>query len=121
MTTYAERMDDLGNRFSELDQLLRYAAMFALIEARETELDRWPTPPIVSRIARKWGVPVTDLAAFFGFLIYPCSGRMVWADTLRRGPGWQEAPAYVTRENSEAYDWHCRSIGTYAHRSGKDD
>lgn len=71
---------------------LRAAQLAALLHAREARPDGRPTVPDCIAIARQFGVPASELAAFFGYLGYGEGGRTVWTDALESAPG-----SYVAR------------------------
>ncbi len=65
------------------DDNTRSAHLAALIDARCNEPGKWPTVPIVHKIARLFGVDVAELGAFFGLLRQPGARGEVWIDVVR--------------------------------------
>lgn len=65
------------------DDRTRDAHLAALIDARCNEPSRWPTVPIVRKIARLFEVPAAELGAFFGLLRQPGAKGEVWLDIVR--------------------------------------
>ncbi len=65
------------------DHNTRSAHLAALIDARCNEPSRWPTVPIVSKIARLFRVDAAELGAFFGLLRQPGARGEVWVDVIR--------------------------------------
>jgi len=65
------------------DDRTRDAHLAALIDARCNEPSRWPTVPLVNKIARLFDVSAAELGAFFGLLRLPGEKREVWVDVIR--------------------------------------
>ncbi len=65
------------------DDRTRDAHLAALIDARCNEPSKWPTVPIVRKIARLFEVPAAELGAFFGLLCQPGAKGEVWVDIIR--------------------------------------
>lgn len=65
------------------DDRTRAAHLAALMDARINEPSRWPTVPIVRKIAAMFAVPAAELGAFFGLLHQPGSRGEVWVDVIR--------------------------------------
>lgn len=70
----------MGGRGSRCSRDTRLAA---LIDARCNEPSRWPTVPLVNKIARLFDVSATELGAFFGLLRLPGEKREVGVDVIR--------------------------------------
>ena len=82
--------EQVGNGYAALfDDRTRAAHLAALIDARCNEPSRWPTVPIVRKIARLFEVPAAELGAFFGLLGQPGAKGEVWVDVVR-SPGTAE-------------------------------
>lgn len=65
------------------DDNTRSAHLAALIDARCNEPSRWPTVPIVRKIAGLFRVDAAELGAFFGLLRQPGAKGEVWIDVIR--------------------------------------
>lgn len=65
------------------DDNTRSAHLAALIDARCNEPSRWPTVPIVRKIASLFRVDAAELGAFFGLLRQPGAKGEVWVDVIR--------------------------------------
>jgi len=65
------------------DGQTRSAHLAALIDARCNEPGKWPTVPIVRKIARLFRVDAAELGAFFGLLRQPGAKGEVWIDVIR--------------------------------------
>jgi hypothetical protein len=65
------------------DDNTRSAHLAALIDARCNEPGKWPTVPIVRKIARLFGIDAAELGAFFGLLRQPGARGEVWIDVVR--------------------------------------
>lgn len=65
------------------DDQTRAAHLAALIDARCNEPGRWPTVPLVRKIAALFRVDVAELGAFFGLLRQPGGRGDVWVDIVR--------------------------------------
>ena len=66
------------------DDRTRDAHLAGAIDARCNEPSRWPTVPIVRKIARLFEVPVAELGAFFGLLCQPGAKGEVWVTSSAR-------------------------------------
>jgi hypothetical protein len=83
---------------------LRLAHEAVLTLAAETELDGWPTPAMLVRFARCYGVPLVELAGLCGILVSRIGRRTVFSDARR-------TPELVNRLNVS--QWSRRALVAY--------
>lgn len=64
------------------DPVMRDAHTACLLHARAKHEDRWPTIASCIAIAKLFGVPAAELAAFFGYIGYVVGNQTTWVDVF---------------------------------------
>lgn len=102
--THRRTAEQVAEGYGLLFDAVTRAAHLAILEfASLTDPDGWPTPAIVDRFARAYGLPADSLAAFFGLLSYRDGGRVVWVDAIRGPVHAGVARQRVSREQAVAF------------------
>lgn len=83
---------------------LRLAHEAVLTASAELCDDGWPTPAMLVRFAKCYGVPLAELAGLCGILVSKVGNRTVFSDSRR-------CPELVNRLN--VAQWSCRALVCY--------
>lgn len=103
------------------DPLTRSAHVAVYTYAQATQDDGWPTPKLIERFAKLYGVPSAPLGAFFGLLSYRGPRRRIWLDAFRGPVPPLGVVPYLAREQSIAYGWMCAMMAEIRRQPKADD